>query len=114
MSHDSRCACHIGATCGEPESQTIESCPRCGAPCEKYGASNHKYQYINTELIEAVQYALDAYDHRVRNGLMPMGKIDSMERLRRLIPSQKCTAFYDGKYCNLPIFHEGKCQYVRD
>lgn len=21
-------------------------CPRCGAPCEMYGASDHKYQYV--------------------------------------------------------------------
>lgn len=36
-------------------------------------------------LRDAVEYALAAYDCRVRAGLSPMGKIDSMELLRLII-----------------------------
>lgn len=46
MSHKSRCC----DTCGEPEPQSNESCPRCGAPCTKYGASDHKYQYESPKI----------------------------------------------------------------
>jgi hypothetical protein len=69
------------------------------------------------ELTEAVQYALDAYDWRVKRGLSAMGKIDSMERLRHVLRStttnqhRKCSAFNGETYCRRPVLHEGKCQY---
>lgn len=125
MGHDSRCACHVGATCGEPESQIEKPLSAIAEMAVDLGDPKASTNFRKTtgDVIEQRIDDLKVEDLYViaraaQQTGYPMMQWPSILRdsLKSFLCTnnkvhRKCKMSSNGKHCRLPIDHKDECIY---